>query len=444
MSLQQHFQSVAGAGGLIVPGAPGSALTTTAAYRAIQASGEMRRNGIASLRGGKPLGGVKFDGSKHDAAAWALAAEWAAYVARKHPGDFRTDSAHSERVSFGAMLLAEHMNGKNHVGGARKDATVPMASQGLTWIQPEVYEYQHNDLPCWDEEFVKIWRGADPASNEVVWYEMDNVGLARASSSYDLSTIPMVNGPIASDNKLLIVPALVGMETNFMDMRRAAMAERMGKPDFMIEVMKRRACERTLAEFFDNLWFGGDATLGIDGLMNNPWVETVPISGPWSGKTALQIFDDLVTMAWTIYNRTAGALKDFGKIRIILPPDQYRLLSRPITSAGSKTILAYFNEYWTSNKGNTVGVPSVELQARLAAANSYAYNGGPNILSADTALVLYQDGDQMADPQFVLTQPIEVPAPVHNTGVGDVTYYHARGGGLKLPDARRIKYVVGL
>jgi hypothetical protein len=235
------------------------------------------------------------------------------------------------------------------------------------------------------------------------------------------------------------------METNFMDMRRAAMADRMGKPDFQIELDKREACDRTLAEFFDNLWFGGDATLGIDGLMNNPAVETIPIvGGAWSAKTALQIFDDLMTMAWTIYRRTAGALGDFGKIRIILPPDQFQRLSLPITSAGSATILEYFNQYWSSNKGTTVGTPKVELQARLASANSYAYNGGPNILAEDTAVILYEDGDANKDPTFVLTQPIEVPAPVRTTGVGDVTYYHARGGGLKLPDARRIKYAVGL
>ena len=48
------------------------------------------------------------------------------------------------------------------------------------------------------------------------------------------------------------------------------------------------------------------------------------------------------------------------------------------------------------------------------------------------------------DPTFVLPQPIEVPAPVRQTGVGDVTYYHMRAGGLRLPDAQRMLYVAGL
>lgn len=457
MSLQSHFVERATSEGLHIPGAPGSQTSETAAYGAVLARARQRHANAQRLLSGNAIVGHRVDSrspnAREDAEFLARAAEWADFLAGKFPGEYgrldskdgRTRQVFADGRAFALSFEQQMSRGRADGGrGKRLDAVAPMASQGLSFILPEVYEYQHNSLPCWDGEFVKIYSGADPASNEVIWYEMDNIGLARASNSYDVTTIPMVNGPLASDNKILIVPALVGMETNFMDARRASLAERMGKPDFMIEVMKRQAAERTLAEFFDNLWFGGDATLGIDGLMNNPAVETVPITGAWASKTALQIFDDLVTMAWTIYNRTAGALADFGKIRIILPPEQFRRLSLPITSAGSATILEYFNNYWASNKGQTVGAPKVELQARLAASNSYAYNGGPNILSSDTALIVYEDGNPNVDPTLVLTQPIEVPAPVRVTGVGEVTYFHARGGGLKLPDARRMKYVVGL
>lgn len=456
MSLQQHFMAqVASFPGLHVPGMPGGAVASTGAYEQILSMGMRRRIEIANLAGGRggEVAGVKFDGSGSReqylrAEALVRAHEWAQYFATRTDGhrDARKHMRDGAAFSQGYLNSCYRSDAKaSDAGRGRLDAVAPMASQGLTYISPTVYEYQHNNLPCWDEQFVKIWTGADPASNEVVWYEMDNVGVAKASSSYDLSTIQMVNGPLASDNKILIVPALVGMETNFMDARRASMADRMGKPDFMIEVMKRKACDRTIAEFFDNLWFGGDATLGIDGLMNNPFVTTLNITGgAWSAKTALQRFDDLMTMAWAIYNRTAGALADFGKIRIILPPTQFRLLSSPITAAGSETILAFFMNYWKATYGETVGTPKIELQARLAAANSYAYNGGSNILAEDTALILYQTGDADEDPTFTLTQPIEVPAPVRTTGVGDVTYYHARGGGIKIPDARRIEYVVGI
>lgn len=439
MSLQQYFMGQArSVGGLHVPAAPGAALGETAAYKEVMA--RMQRRGfLASQIRAKGLAGHKFDAAVHDLDALARAAEWAEVLAERFPQD---GNAAKQIVNGAAFASHFRFDGKNSAtAGWRKDAVVPMASQGLTYILPEVYEYQHVGLPCWDGSILPIWTGADPASNEVVWYEMDNVGVARAASTYDPTTIPMVNGPIASDNKLLIVPALVGMETNFMDMRRAAMAERQGKPDFMIEVMKRRACERSLAEFFDNLWFGGDKALGIDGLVNNPYVETISITGTWASKTALQILADLKTMAWAIANGSQGGLMDLGKLRIILPPDQYQTLMQPITAAGSASILEYFESFF---KGEGRGVPKVSQEYRFAATNSQAYNGGPNLLARDTAMLIYESGDKMADPKFILTQPIEVPAPVKVTGVGDVTYYHARGGGMMLPDARRLKYVTGL
>jgi hypothetical protein len=457
MSLQSYFVQRATSEGLRFPGAPGVQTEQSAAYKGVMQRLHQRKATTAAILGGKSLGGIaRVDASSpfaaEDAEFLARTAEWAEFLGSM-PGmasDYRRldSAARPKQLIADGKAFARHFSGLGNAprfraDAKRMDAVAPMASQGLSFILPQVYEYQHNDLPMWEEKVLKIYRGADPAANEVVWYEMDNIGVAQAGNSYDRTTIPLVNGPLASDNKLLIVPALVGMETNFMDMRRAAMAERMGKPDFMIEVMKRRACERALAEFFDNLWFAGDATLGIDGLMNNPAVSTLGLtSGAWSGLTALGILADLTTMVYAIPNNTAGALPDLSKITIYLPPSQYqRASSIPVTSAGSTSVLTFFMD---SMKAGGMGVPKIETQYRFAAANSQVYNGGPTVLSQDTALIVYQDGDPNVDPTFVLTQPIEVPAPVVQTGLGDVTYFHARGGGLKMPDARRMLYVTGL
>lgn len=456
MSLQSHFIERAASEGLIFPGAPGTVTEGSAAYRGVWHRLQQRKQAVAAILGGKSLaGGIgRVDASSStayaDAELVARTAEWAEFLGGKMGQDYkRLDSAaRPKQMIADGRAFARHFSAtfnppSVHVPAKRMDAVVPMASQGLSFILPEVYEYQHNDLPMWEEKVLKIYRGADPAANEVVWYEMDNVGVAQAGNSYDRTTIPIVAGPLASDNKLLIVPALVGMETNFMDMRRAAMAERMGKPDFMIEVMKRQACERTLAEFFDNLWFAGDATLGIDGLMNNPAVRNLALtSGPWSGLTALGILADLKAMVYAIPNNTAGALSDLSKITIFLPPTQYQQATTiPITAAGSTSVLTFFMD---GLKAGNQGVPKIESQYRFASANSQIYNGGPSALAQDTALIVYQDGDATKDPTFILTQPIEVPAPVLQMGLGDVTYFHARGGGLKMPDARRMLYVTGL
>lgn len=437
MSLSTVFANHARGQGLDLRGIFGNFAADHPDYHSVRMRSAHRYAQASALRSGQAVHGRKLDGVPLDARApvardTSHALDWAEWAERK----------------FGAgagMALLKKCDEAGKAGradGSRADAIVPMASQGLTYFMPEVYQIRHNDLPCWEGKILDIDKRIAPAANEFVWYESDNVGLAKASNSYDVTTIPMVNGPVASDNKGLIVPALVGYETNFMDPRRASLAEAMGKPDFQIEVMKRQACERTLAEFFNSLWFGGDGSHGIDGLFNNPIVETLPIAGgTWASKTALQILADLILMVWAIPNRTAGSLGDLGKIKIVLPPDQYQRLMIPITSAGSASILDYFIAYF---KQSGHGVPDVSFEFSFAASNSYAYNGGPAVLAEDTALIVYKEGNMDRDPTFVLSQPIEVPAPVRTTGVGDVTYYHARGGGLKLPDAQRMLYVVGL
>lgn len=441
MSLTQFFTARARGEGLVNPGF-GPSIAQSNEYREILARGETRRRYAAGLLAGQPLAGLRLDGvpvERRDSVAQfnAYAVEWARYLHNRFPGAGARLDAHMRGGMQFALSFAKQLD-----PAVRMDATVPMASQGLTYFVPEVYHIRHAELPCWDGQILDIARDmTDPAANEYVWYEADNIGLARASNSYDITTIPMVNGPIASSNLGKIIPALVGMETNFMDPRRENFASSQGKPDFQIEVMKRQACERTLAEFANALWFGGDGTLGIDGLMNHPIVETMGITGgAWAGKTALDILDDLKQMVWAIPNRTQGSLGDLGKIEIILPPDQYQILIQPQTAAGSASIMEYFIDFFRK-AGH--GVPKISMQYMFAASNSYAYNGGPPVLAEDTALIIYKKGDRW-DPRFVLSQPIEVPAPVRTTGVGDVTYYHMRVGGMVLPDAQRLMYVVGM
>lgn len=446
MSITQHFLGQARASGLHVP-AVGGALASTSEYQRVMAAGQTRRGWAAELLrapGRTSVAGMRLDAAsktlRQDAHAQAATAEWAQYLAQRFGGRLTPD--HLNAGAAYAMAFMHQLHGEPGTAW-RADATVPMASQGLLSISPEVYRTQHVGLPFWEEEVLKVYRNVDPAANTYGWYETDNVGVARVASTYDVTTIPMVNGPLASDNQGNILPALCGYEQNFMDPRREALAARNGKPDFQIEAMKREAAERAIAEFFDNLWFGGDASHGIVGFMNSPYVQTLSIpGGAWAGgKTALSILADLQAMSWSIYNRTQGGLPDLGRLTMYLPPSAFQSLMQPMTAAGSASIMEYYMEFFRSQG---TGVPKLVQLPRLAATNSYAYNGGPNILSEDTAVIVYQEGNVERDPTFVLSQPIEVPAPVRQTGVGDVTYFHARGGGLRLPDARRMLYVVGI
>lgn len=421
-------------GGLGLPGSP--SLRGSSLYQAVLQGGRDRRatamglaSGTRADRYGRRVdaspAGVQARGDAYkQALAMAFECDWASYL-----GDYFAQRG--ERLDA------------SPAGAMRLDGLVPMASQALTYFYTEVYEIQHADLPAWQGDILKIDRTVDPAVNDYVWYERDLVGVARASNTYSTVDVPVVAGPDAQANTGNIVPALVAMEVNFMDMRRAALARANGKPDFQIDRGKQEACQRALAEFTHFLWLYGDAQLGIDGLHNHPAVSTITlVGGPWSGKTPAQVLTDLTTMLYTIPNTSIGALGQLSKIKIILPPDQWQQAnSMPITAAGDKSVLQYFME---TNRLREDQVPFGQLNYEFKAANSQIFTGGPTFLTSDRAIVLYLDGNMNMDPVFVLPQDIEMPAPPRQNGLSETTFFHLRAGGMKLPDARRIRYVEGL
>lgn len=348
------------------------------------------------------------------------------------------------RANLGGRLLYEdHLRAGSHLVDrmdGRSDADIPQASQALTFIYERVYQIEHAGLAAWDEQILKIDRSVDPAAEQYVWYEKDLIGAPRAASTYDITTIPMVVGPVAAPNLGRIVPALVGFETNFMDDRRTALARRNGKPDFQIEAGKIDVCKQVIAEFFNAAWLYGDVALGIDGLHSSPVVRNIPSpSNTWANLTPQQLADELNKLFNFIPNTAqGGVLGDIKKVRLLLPPSQYDRIHEPtFANTQGMSVWAAFRDSHGLKDDQVVKV------FEFASANSAVYTGGPLGLSADRAYVIYDVGDEW-DPTFVMSQPIEIPVPPRQTGVGEVTYMHARGGGIKIPDGRRIAYYEGL
>lgn len=322
----------------------------------------------------------------------------------------------------------------------RMDATVPQASQALTEFLSEVYTVEKSGLAAWDKEILDVDQSFDPAAEEIVWYERDLVGAPRAGNTYDVTTIPMVTGPTAGSNRIRVIPALVGMDINFMDGRRASMARSNGKPDFAIEQGKIEICRRSIAEMANALWLAGDSSLGVDGLHNSPLIGAIPgPAGAWSTLTGVQLVAELDKLFNFIPNNAqGGALRDITRVYVMLPPDQHDLItSTPVTASGDRTVWEFFRESHGLSNDNLKKI------YEFAAANSAVIEGGTGVLARDRAYVCYKVGDRW-DPRFCMPQPIEIPAPPRNTGVGEVTYMHARMGGIMIPDARRIKFYEGL
>lgn len=422
MSISQAFTERARAEGLKVPAAPAylQGNPEFASYLGRRNDYRARvQGGVQTLESGRSL---------------APGMDLRTLSARSDSKDTRKIATDASMVMDWAKALARLDNDQYT---ARADALVPMASQALTFFYNEIYEIQHANLPAWEGEYLRIDRRPSPAAEQLVWYEKDLVGVARAASTYDTTKIPLVGGPAAQANVINVMPFLVAMQMNFMDLRREALSRQNGKPDFQIYQSKVAACQRLLAEAANFAWLYGDTAGGLDGLMNNPSIAMINIVGAWSGKTALQIADDLQTMVQAIPNASQGQLGDVRNIRILLPPDQFdRANFLPITSAGSVSVIDYM---MNNNKGL-----KIIKQQDLAAANSQLWIGGPQGLARDRAVITYMDGDDSADPMFTLPQPIEIPAPPRQDGLGETTFFHMRIGGAKIPDGRRIRFAEGL
>lgn len=358
----------------------------------------------------------------------------------------RTDSkgkqVPADQVAFSAALVWQWAEALANLPGERirTDALVPVASQALTYFRDTLIEIVHADLPAWEGKILPIDRKVDRAAEDFVWYEYDLVGVARAGNSYSRKDIPMVAGPMGQANKGNIMPFLVGMEVNFMDMRRAALSNLNGKPDFQIDLNKMRACERALAEAINFLWLYGDSVKQIDGLMNHPSIGMLSLNGAWSAKTPLQILDDLTAIVNIVPDTTQGQIGGNGnlsKAKFFFPPSQYnKANSVPVTAAGDITVLDFWKKTWGLRDDQVI------REYDFSAAGSQLYIGGPQGLDRDRGLIFFEQGNER-DPRFILSQDVEIPAPPAQNGLSETTFYHARAGGCMVPDARGIRFIEG-
>ena len=346
-------------------------------------------------------------------------------------------------------VLEAHLSYENEVfaqraAGTRMDALVPQASQALVSFDPQVYVVRHVETRAYLGQYLPIFRRVNRAAEKHVWYQTDLQGVAKAASTYAEDSIPLVAGPSAGENSVNIMPFLVGFKVNFMDERRSQMAVQNGKPNFRINERKRGACVRVIAEAIDKLWLYGDPNFAIDGLINYPFFESVSLpNGNWATATGIQQMTDLTFILTRTASQTIGDLGDYSKVRIDLPFDAYnRAATTPYTAAGSSNVLPEFKRAF--------GLRDDQVRAKheIKAVNSVAYNGGPQNLSEDTAFSYYfddgaEDDEMSGDASFVLAQPIEQPTAPMQTGLGFVQFMHARAGGIRVPDTRRVRRFTG-
>ena len=132
MSLMQHFAVKARASGLHTPGF-GRQIADTSEYRAVMQAAQTRATRRDAMLAGKTLAGLRLDSASKsarlDAHASALQVEWAEYLVRRFGNYSNKISDHMDGAAAFVRSYVHQIYGEP---GTRLDATVPMASQGLS------------------------------------------------------------------------------------------------------------------------------------------------------------------------------------------------------------------------------------------------------------------------------------------------------------------------
>jgi hypothetical protein len=157
----------------------------------------------------------------------------------------------------------------------------------------------------------------------------------------------VIAGPALGINKTVLPMRLWGMELGY-TIIELSKAQQVGRP---IDAQKLEAIRIKHNMDIDEQVYVGDTDMGATGLVNNAAITPLPISSEW---------DDTATTPAMILDDINGLLEDTWKnaayaacpTHLRLPPAKFALLTKPVTTAGSKSILEYVAESSLSNRIN--------------------------------------------------------------------------------------------
>lgn len=116
-------------------------------------------------------------------------------------------------------------------------------------------------------------------------------------------------------------------------------AQKLGRP---VDQQKFQGMQLKFNMDVDEMVYVGDSTLGVTGLINNAAVSKANAAAAWNASTApdviLSDINALLTRAWTNSGYAVCPSK------ILMPPVEFGLLQRPVTTAGSMSILEYVKQ----------------------------------------------------------------------------------------------------
>lgn len=244
-------------------------------------------------------------------------------------------------------------------------------------------------------------------ANGINWVGKDSTAIAGMAVSIDKTSKPL---------------RLWGQEIGF-TVQELAAAQRTGRP---IDQQKFDGLTLKNQMDIDQMVYLGDSVVGATGLINNPDITPAAVGKTWAASTPTQILDSINAILEQAWLQSGYAvLPD----RLLVPPAAMSKLTRPITEAGSVSILQYVREQCLCNTVN----------GRLLEIAPVKHLTGAGASGKDR-MVAYTKNRQYVRYPLVPLQH----TPVEYRGLYQITTYYAALGEMEFVYPETVAYADGL
>lgn len=225
---------------------------------------------------------------------------------------------------------------------ARQDGM--MTNRDLESVDKVVYEAKEEELTA---RTVVTLKTDDPEGAETISYDkMTKKGAAKIFAYGAADDIPLVDADVERHTQK-VFGIVVGFSIGIQEKRAAQMANR------PVDTTKATASRRAVAEKENSFFYKGSAAHKAEGLINHTGIQTMPVaqnkeetSTKWKDKTGEEIINDIREA-----RKKVNSLPGFTADTLLLPPDQYEDLDKPVNAENyHMTIRKFLQEQgWFTN-----------------------------------------------------------------------------------------------
>lgn len=231
--------------------------------------------------------------------------------------------------------------------------------------------------------------------------------------------VPGISVDISKKSKPL---HLWGMELGW-SIPELVAAQQVGRP---VDSQKYEGLKLKHNMDVDEMVYVGDAEVGVSGLINNADITPASIGGGWATATALEILEDINALIAATWQQSGYAL---CPTHLLLPPAKFSLLTKPVTEAGSQSLLEYIAKSCLSASQN----------GRPLQINPVKWCVGRGVAAADRMVAYTKDPICVRYPLVPLQR-----TPMENRGVFQLTTYFGKLGQVEFVYPETVGYADGL